>query len=108
MDEEGWGPIGADYLENLLERLVAFSSDNTHIGLQDLSLDIFVPGTKASPGHTTVPEGFYEAREKFEKMLILSALKRDDWNRADAAKSLQMHRNTLLKKMNSLDIKAPE
>jgi len=95
-------------LENLLERMIAFSSDGSPLGFQDLPLDLSVPGIKAPPGQDTVPEGFYEAREKFERMLILSALQKADGNRSEAARSLQIHRNTLLKKLNSLGIEAQD
>jgi DNA-binding NtrC family response regulator len=46
-----------------------------------------------------------QARENFERQYILKALKKAGWNQSEAARILNIHRNTLLQKMKSLAIK---
>ncbi len=53
-------------------------------------------------------DGLMSARDRFEKMYILSALRKTDWNQSEAAKLLKVHRNTLHKKMTALGIVLPE
>jgi DNA-binding NtrC family response regulator len=46
-----------------------------------------------------------QARENFERQYILKALKKAGWNQSEAARILNIHRNTLILKMKSLGIK---
>jgi len=87
-------------MENLLERLVAFSVNEGSIDVEDLPHEIVFSesgkGVRASEGS----KDLIEARNRFEKMYILSALRKSRWNQSAAAKMLGIHRNTLIKKMN--------
>ncbi|MDF1537042.1 MAG: sigma-54 dependent transcriptional regulator [bacterium] len=91
-------------LENLLERLVAFSSNRRPIGVQDLPNEIVFPDTENSDTVRSGTWGLHEARDRFEKMYILSTLRRAGWNQSEAARVLGIHRNTLLKKMAVLSL----
>ena len=51
-------------------------------------------------------EGLLEARDHFERRYILVALEKAQWNQSEAARVLKIHRNTLIRKMKSLDITA--
>jgi DNA-binding NtrC family response regulator len=95
-------PGNARELENLLERMVAFSSGDQPIGIEDLPVDISAQAGDLSG--TSRPEGLIEARSRFERMYILSALKKSGGNQSEAARILDIHRNTLLKKLSSLKI----
>ena len=64
-----------------------------------------------------LPEWLYpgQAKEKMstglkemEKELILSALRKHNWNRLAAAKELGIHKTTLFRKIKKLDIKLPD
>jgi len=64
-----------------------------------------------------LPEWLYpgQAKEKMstglkemEKELILSALRKHNWNRLAAAKELGIHKTTLFRKIKKLDIKVPD
>jgi transcriptional regulator with PAS, ATPase and Fis domain len=86
-------------LENLLERLVAFSSNRRAIDIQDIPNEIAFP---ENPSDTSIwggSKGLIQARDIFERMYILSALRRTGWNQSEAARVLGIHRNTLIKKM---------
>jgi DNA-binding NtrC family response regulator len=88
-------------MENLLERLVAFSTDHNAIDVQDLPNELVFPEPNGRGGLVVGSKGLLEARDKFEKMYILSALRKSGWNQSEAARVLGIHRNTLIKKMAS-------
>lgn len=88
-------------MENLLERLVAFSVNEHPIDVEDLPNEIVfsepIQGGKGAGEN----KGLIEARDRFEKMYILSALRKCRWKQSEAARVLRIHRNTLSKKMNA-------
>ena len=90
-------------LENLLERLVAFSSGSRPLDIQDLPNELLFPETDV---HRKVEDtrGLIEARDRFERLYILSTLRKVDWNQSEAARVLGVHRNTLIKKISSLGL----
>jgi len=47
-----------------------------------------------------------QAKAEFERHYILQALEKHGWNQTEAAKSLGVHRNTLLTKMDLLRIRS--
>ncbi len=95
-------------LENLLERIVVLSPKGSEIDVQDLPMEITVArgGPEASSG--SVSDGLISARARFERMYILTALRKTNWNQSEAARLLKVHRNTLYKKMTALGIALPE
>jgi DNA-binding NtrC family response regulator len=47
-----------------------------------------------------------QAKAEFERHYILQTLEKHGWNQTEAAKSLGIHRNTLLTKMDMLRIRS--
>jgi DNA-binding NtrC family response regulator len=88
-------------MENLLERLVAFSTNSSLIDVQDLPNELVFPESEGHGGMLLGSKGLLEARDRFEKMYILSALRKSGWNQSETARVLGIHRNTLIKKMAS-------
>ncbi|MFV1956733.1 MAG: sigma-54-dependent transcriptional regulator [bacterium] len=101
-------PGNARELENLLERIVVLSPKGADIDVQDLPMEITVARKDPEVFSGSAADGLMSARDRFEKMYILSALRKTDWNQSEAAKLLKVHRNTLHKKMTALGIVLPE
>jgi len=95
-------------LENLLERIVVLSPKGSEIDVQDLPMEITVARGDPEASSGLVSDGLISARDRFERMYILSALRKADWNQSEAARLLKVHRNTLYKKMTALGIALPE
>ena len=91
-------------LENVIERLVAISNQGV-LGLEDLPLDLVSVREKAVDDIFTRGMSLREAKAEFERHYILKALEKSRWNQTEAARSLGVHRNTLLGKMESLRIR---
>ncbi len=94
-------------LENLLERIVVLSPKGSEIDVQDLPMEITVARGDPEASSGSVSDGLISARDRFERMYILSALRKTDWNQSEAARLLKVHRNTLYKKMMALGIALP-
>jgi len=100
LEQYQW-PGNVRELENIIERSVALTADAV-IQLDDIPLDLAL-----APGRTTWDDRltFREARQEFERQLILRALDRAEGNQTVAARRLGMHRNTLLTKMAQLGLR---
>ncbi|NOY86768.1 MAG: sigma-54-dependent Fis family transcriptional regulator [Deltaproteobacteria bacterium] len=96
-------PGNARELENVLERMVALSSGDGPIGIEDLPVEIATTefSSNAQAGFS---DSLLEARDRYEKMYVLSALRKTGWNQSEAARILRIHRNTLLKKMAAFQL----
>jgi DNA-binding NtrC family response regulator len=99
---EGYGwPGNVRELENVVERAVALARDPV-IQLDDLPLDLaLAPEAAAADERFTLRE----ARQEFERQLILRALDRAGGNQTAAARRLGLHRNTLLAKLAQLGLR---
>jgi transcriptional regulator with PAS, ATPase and Fis domain len=91
-------------LENLIERLVVLGRDVEPISYEDLPLEILLD-SNLTTDTPPLGDGLLQARNNFEKQYILKALKKAGWNQSEAARILRIHRNTLIQKMKSLQIK---
>ncbi len=91
-------------LQNVIERLVALGKEEI-ISHDRLPLDILLAGEEAGLGIKTEGVLLKEARDKFERGFILSALEKAGWSQVRTAKLLGVHRNTLALKMQELNIK---
>ena len=93
-------------LENLVERMVVLSADNATIEEDDLPYEIrFHDKALDKINDPGGGKGLIPARHAFEKAYILQALKKCDWNQTEAARALKIHRNTLLQKIKTLNLK---
>ena len=90
-------------LENVIERAVALAQSEI-ISLRELPLDIFILGRDIIEDIQKVGLGLREARNQFERHYILTILEKVYWNQTEAARILGLHRNTLLWKLQRLNI----
>ena len=90
-------------LENLIERLVVLRSNERWIDVKDLPFDLLYNEEPMKAGQR-VEKGLMQARRLFERQYILRALKICKYNQAKTARTLRIHRNTLIQKMKALDI----
>jgi DNA-binding NtrC family response regulator len=91
-------------LENIVERLVVISKHEA-IQLRELPLD-FQPSY--SPLIEQIEEDGYDLRkavQQFEREYIRRVLEKTHWNQTVAARMLGIHRNTLLGKIEQLDLR---
>jgi len=91
-------------LENLIERLVVLSSNERWIDVKDLPFELLLDDRSKKEG-TRDEEGLIQARQIFERRYILRALHICEWNQAKAARMLKIHRNTLIQKIKTLNIR---
>ncbi|HEV8311225.1 MAG TPA: sigma-54 dependent transcriptional regulator [Methylomirabilota bacterium] len=89
-------------LQNIMERSVALV-DGPIIEAKDLPLDLLLPDPRGRGGFEELP--LKEAREQFERQLVLQVLERVQWNRSQAARLLGMHRNSLKAKLEAWGIR---
>ncbi|MBI3457097.1 MAG: sigma-54-dependent Fis family transcriptional regulator [Candidatus Rokubacteria bacterium] len=94
-----WWPGNVRELENIVERSVALGAGPT-IEAKDLPLDLMLPDTRER-GAGVDELRFKQARDQFERQLILQVLERVQWNRSEAARLLGMHRNSLKAKLEA-------
>jgi DNA-binding NtrC family response regulator len=92
-------------LENVIERLVVLSRHRI-LDIEDMPLDLkSVQGQLAHDLFTTGAD-LRQAKAEFERHYIVQTLERCGWNQTEAAKRLGIHRNTLLTKMDMLQIRS--
>ena len=93
-------------LQNLSEMMVVLAKEDRKIDVNILPskfLDYKEPDIDdVKESHT-----FNEAVISFEKKYITEILKKNNWNKTEAAKKMGIHRNTLLNKLRELQIEAP-
>ena len=91
-------------LENIIERSVALANRPV-IRLEDLPLELSLheAGLGRGAGEPSALT-LKAARERFEQAYVLRALEREDWHQSRAARSLGIHRNTLLARLASWGI----
>jgi DNA-binding NtrC family response regulator len=91
-------------LENLIERLIVLKSDGLFIDEKDLPFDLLFSDDYLKD-KKNFDKGLLQARETFERRYILRTLRSFNWNQTKTARSLRVHRNTLMQKIKALDIK---
>jgi two-component system nitrogen regulation response regulator NtrX len=90
-------------LKNLIERLVIIVKGDK---ITEKDIPVLVEGRKGVENLLDLP--YAEAKEVFEKTLILKHLRDNNWNIVKTAQSLGMERTTLYKKMKALGISQEE
>ena len=102
LEKYSW-PGNLRELENLVERFVVLAKDGAGITYGDLPAGL-VGALCGSPSCEAI-RTFKEASDAFEREYILAVLQSTGWNRARAARLMDVHRNTLYHKMKSLGLK---
>ena len=91
-------------LENVIERLVVLSRHRI-LDIEDMPLDL--KSVRGQLAHDLFATGadLRQAKAEFERHYIVQTLEKYGWNQTEAAKRLGIHRNTLLTKMDMLQIR---
>jgi len=101
--EYSW-PGNVRELENLIERIVTLSKDD-HIDAAHLPKDI-VNSKPNNNGSFSLEEGsLMKVVRNFEKKIIIEALRYCNGNQTSTAKTLGIHRTTLISKLEAYGIK---
>jgi transcriptional regulator with PAS, ATPase and Fis domain len=90
-------------LRNVIERLVALSKE-TVISDKRLPLDILISSAEKTDDYFD-KISLRDARAEFEKQFIMKILERANWNQTKAAQLLGIHRNALLYKIHSFNLR---
>ena len=89
----------------LLERSVALATRPV-VRLDDLPVDLAIHEVGQRAGDLgSDPLPLREARDRFEQAYFLRALERENWNQSRAARSLGIHRNTLIARLTAWGIR---
>jgi len=91
-------------LENLTERIIVLSTSDDPIDLKAIPLEILMDSNQEIEDLESKKTGLIKIREAFERRVILNVLEATKWNQTEAAKILQVNRNTLLQKAKQLGI----
>ncbi len=91
-------------LENVIERLVAINASGV-LDMEDLPMDLVSVRDKAVDDIFSSGVSLKDASSEFERHYILKALEKSRWSKTGAAKRLGIHRNTLMNKMDALDVR---
>jgi two-component system response regulator AtoC len=92
----GW-PGNVRELQNVIERAVALA-EGLVVEVKDVPLDLILPDVRhLADDPASVP--LREARERFDRQVILRVLERVRWNQSEAARLLGLHRNSLKAKL---------
>lgn len=94
-------------IKNFVERVVLLNSPGKTIEEEDIPFQLFFNDGNMieTSAAETINDGLLAARDEFERVYIKKALRLCGWNQTEAAKRIGIHRNTLIKKMNALNIK---
>ena len=95
-------------LGNLIERLVLFSEEDM-IQESDLPLEVLTSNAHEKVSQKARDDfSIKKQRDHFEKEVIVETLRKTKFNQTKTAKILNIHRNTLLFKLNQLNIDVHE
>ena len=91
-------------LENMIERLVVLSRHRI-LDIEDMPLDLKSVQEQLANDLFATGADLRQAKAEFERHYIVQMLEKYGWNQTEAAKRLGIHRNTLLTKMDMLQIR---
>jgi DNA-binding NtrC family response regulator len=99
-------PGNVRQLENVVERALALSGDNTLLDVEDLPEEIRCVERVRAPEIPLDGDGIRldTVVSDFEGKLVLQALEKADWVKTRAARLLNVKRTTLIEKMKRLGI----
>ncbi|HXJ84325.1 MAG TPA: sigma-54 dependent transcriptional regulator [Candidatus Methylomirabilis sp.] len=105
LQEYSW-PGNVRELQNVTERCVALV-EGSSIELEDLPVDLMLPDPagRARPAEM-LP--LREACDQFERQIVLRVLQRVGGNQSEAARLLDLHRNTLKLKLSKWNVRPSE
>ncbi len=90
-------------LENLIERIIVLNK-NDRIRVSDLPDYIFKEPKEESIEEIDMSNGLGSLVENFERQLIIKALEKNNNNKFQTARMLQMNRSTFMSKLKKYDI----
>jgi transcriptional regulator with PAS, ATPase and Fis domain len=91
-------------LENLIERIVVLSAGDEKIDLKNIPYEILMASDQDTKDAEMKRGGLIKIRKAIEKQIILSVLEASQWNQTEAAKVLNVNRNTLIHKAKQIGI----
>jgi len=91
-------------LENLVERIVVLSAGDEKIDLKNIPYEILMASDQDTKDAEMKRGGLIKIRKAIEKQIILSVLEASQWNQTEAAKVLNVNRNTLIQKAKQIGI----
>jgi len=105
LQEYPW-PGNVRELQNVIERSVALVEGPT-IQLRDLPVELMFAGPAGGArANEVVP--LKQACDQFERQIVLRVLQRARWNQSEAARLLNLHRNTLKLKLAKWKLRPSE
>ena len=106
--EYDW-PGNVRELENVIERAVVLAPDDGHIDEKLMPSEMLESSSVNLARFNLLSEGtsLRDLVREFEKSLIVSALKKTDWNQKQAAHLLRVNPTTLNEKLKRLEIRIP-
>ena len=91
-------------LENLVERIAVLSAGDEKIDLKNIPYEILMASDQDTKDAEMKRGGLIKIRKAIEKQIILSVLEASQWNQTEAAKVLNVNRNTLIQKAKQIGI----
>jgi len=109
LESHNW-PGNVDELDHLIQHVLRMG-DGQSVKKEDLPVELLMSGQIRRLAEEEMDEGgddegaLRHARQEFERLFILRVLEQYGGNQVKAAKILGVHRNTLINKMNELNLR---
>lgn len=104
MERYPW-PGNIRELRNFVERTVILAEDKEVVDEPDIPFNLLFPEVEEPETFRFEDKGLKKAMDAFERHYILKYLKRCRWNQSEAARRMNIHRNTLVRRMRALNIR---
>ncbi len=92
-------------LRNFVERTVILAENKEMLDEPDIPFNLLFPEIEEPETFRFEDRGLKRAMDAFERHYILKYLKKCRWNQSAAARKMNIHRNTLVRRMRALSIR---